>query len=404
MSPTFSVSVLNYDSSLKEFGMISCSSRSLDDSLANLTQACDFTHILMHFRKGELKEYLVSGITKHDFIRRMRAALEITPASVPIDANVVSAPQAVHGSNTPPDTEVAAPMDARIKAVLEERKLRLEKEKSEHDLKVKKHTEVAGQSGPKGEDARKYALAQSKRLTEAREERARVLQRIKEDKEHRREKDALRKEQLRASSMIQNEMAATASPTSPLQMKSPRSSQCAIQVRLFDGSTIRSSFGSGQTLRTHVRAWIDEHHDGDIPYTFRQVLTPSPNRFIGDSEEDQSLEDVGLCPSATLILIEVKAFAPAYNNGAAGLVKGGIAAGYGIVSSSINLFSGIVGGFLPVSSNQQPAERVLRSTPDARRPARDNTPDEQQEYYNGNSVSWPLLSAGQMVKASCHNW
>ena len=101
-----------------------------------------------------------------------------------------------------------------------------------------------------------------------------------------------------------------------------KSKVCAVQVRLLDGSTIRSRFPSDQTLRTHVRAWVDEQRsDGDVPYTFKQILAPKPNRAITISEEDESLQSLGLTPSATLVMVPVQGSIAAYGNGGAGLLS-----------------------------------------------------------------------------------
>jgi hypothetical protein len=111
-------------------------------------------------------------------------------------------------------------------------------------------------------------------------------------------------------------------------------SDCTLQVRLFDATTIRSRFSSQNTLRKDVRQWIDgQRGDGDIPYTFKPVLTPHPNRIITISEEEESLQSLSLIPSATLILVPVKDYTSAYEGSPTSYISRGISAGVGLGSS-----------------------------------------------------------------------
>lgn len=328
-------------------------------------------------------------------MRRTKEAIEMT-----ISASSMSTtqPESSASSFAPADSQgvsLPAPTNPRIQAFLDERKIRMEREKKEHDAKVKaeraaahaaRETELAKDAplDPRKEANRKYAAAQSERQKELRKERERILRRVEDDKVARREREALRKEQARATAMIEDETSAVASPMFSKQPGATRSAQCNLQVRLFDGSMIRSRFPSNQTLRNDVRAWVDEQRgDEDIPYTFKQVLTPMPNRTIGDSEEDGSLQDIGFCPSATLILVEVKDFTPAYQGGATGLVRSGVATGYGLVSSGVGLVTSALGGLFGGATAPPAAERTPTSNT---RSVRNQTSTEGQEFYNGNSV------------------
>ena len=167
-----------------------------------------------------------------------------------------------------------------------------------------------------------------------------------------------------------------------------------MQVRLFDGSTIRSRFSAQKTLRKDVRQWIDgQRADGDTPYTFKQVLTPHPNRTITISEEEESLQSLGLNPSATLILVPVKDYTSAYEGGPTSYISRGISAGVGLVSSSINMVTGTLGSLLGGSaapevevesenhSSQTSAAANVRTFREHGR-----SPEEHQ-LYNGNTVS-----------------
>lgn len=83
---------------------------------------------------------------------------------------------------------------------------------------------------------------------------------------------------------------------------------CALQVRLTDGSTIRSRFSAEKDTVREVREWV-EATVAESPtvkkgtYTFKILLTPQPSRRIEQAEERKTLGELGLAPSSTLILV-----------------------------------------------------------------------------------------------------
>lgn len=97
---------------------------------------------------------------------------------------------------------------------------------------------------------------------------------------------------------------------------SQRPTQAHIKVRLFDGSSAHETFPASATLAGEVRRWVNkqlvDYEDYQkwkkkaprgFAYQFRVILSPLPNVIVEDSEELVSLEDLGLCPSATLVLV-----------------------------------------------------------------------------------------------------
>jgi hypothetical protein len=244
-----------------------------------------------------------------------------------------------------------------------------------------------------------YALMQKKRQQEARDERARILQRVENDKVERRKREAERKAEAKAKE--EGEPTSDKAGTSrPKPSTSSQSKECAIQIRLFDGSTIRSRFPSSGTLRGDVRPWIDERQAENAPYTFKHVLTPLPNKDISISDEEQSLQSQGLTPSATLILVPVQGYVSAYEDGGnTGILPKTVSTGYGLVSSGVGMISSLLGSFLGGSSTSSPQ---LESPPDAARMApparsvnmrtvRDQNRRDENQFYNGNSVSSPIV-------------
>lgn len=254
-----------------------------------------------------------------------------------------------------------------------------------------------------------YAQQQRKRQQDAKLERDRILRQIEHDKAERKEKEFQRK----ASANAQAEGNDGAGGLVDQQLSSemncgPRSSdakECAIQVRLFDGGTTRHKFPSEKTLRTDVRAWVDrERSDGDLPYTFKQILAPLPNRTFSISEEEESLQSLGLAPSATLVIVPIQGYTTAYG-GNQGILSRGAAAGYNVVSVGAGLVTGAFGTVLGLgqatAQGEEPTNR--ESTTQIEAPGSEHrgaasginirTLRDQQEnqedhhFYNGNQVS-----------------
>ena len=377
--------------------------------------------LIIQSRNGDLKEYIASGVTKEEFSRRLGVVFEI---SAPSDTSSHNTPPTT-AAQEPPTTQLpqangiptaALPSPAGSPAVEEmliQRAARLKIEKREKDAaeKAKRIDEAKARkvalkeespvSSQKSADM-KYALMQKKRQQEARAERERILKRVEDDKAERREREIQRKAQAKAKEDAEEGKAESASPSS---IRVPPSinkfTQCAVQVRLFDGSTIRSRFPSDGSLRADVRPWIDKQQIEDAPYTFKLVLTPLSNKNISISDEEHSLHSQGLIPSATLILIPVEGYTSAYKDGASrGIISRVASSGYGLVSSGVGLVSGILGTFIGGGRGgavaPAPLESPANSPPTDPNPAinvrtlRDHYPDDQQ-FYNGNAVSFAIL-------------
>lgn len=345
-------------------------------------------------RNGELKEYIVSGVTKEDFVKRLSLALGGAASQPPTSTNAQPTIQpSSSSSNSTPTQQSAA-----IQTMLAERRAKLEIHKKEQEAAEKAKREAASAArkeaaaadpNSKAGNERNYANIQKKRQQDAREERARILKRVEDDKTERREREAERKAQTAAAKEAEKKL----EESTALKSTSQRSkSECALQVRLFDGTTIRSRFPVAGSLRRDVRPWIDEHQEGDAPYTFKLVLTPLPNKNVETSEEEQSLVALGLTPSATLILLPVTDFASAYEG------KGVLGRGYGLVSSGLGAVGGLLGSVLgsgaaaPAPAQAQESGNTTAG-PSSANSAKVRTLRDQEEkkddrqFYNGNAVS-----------------
>ncbi|ROW10310.1 hypothetical protein VMCG_02123 [Cytospora schulzeri] len=309
-------------------------------------------------KNGELKEYISAGTSRDEFVRRVggafqaqtqaQAATEVPSSSPSPNTQAPGQVAPAQSSNTSSASGQQHQQQshstsrnsngAREQA---DRKAREETEKRRREKgKMKEEAQEQGQQGQDPEkakqtDAKKKAAQQlAERQRQAREERARVLKRIEDDKAERKARDEARKAERRAAAENAEDITAAAgqpAPSSKMMTTTTRGQhdQCAIQVRLFDGSTIRTRFPAQATLATDVRKWIDEvRADGKEPYTFKVILTPLPNRTVDPAtEEDKTLAELGLAPSSTLVLAPVGRYSssssssPAYPSINAGLTN-----------------------------------------------------------------------------------
>lgn len=370
------------------------------------------------------------------------------------------------GLSTEPSAEPEDARSSEVQNLLKERSARLEAHKKDQDAKEKadraakakaRREAMEGTAGPEASKKSadmKYALMQKKRQQEAREERARILKRVEDDKAERREREALRKAQAKAKEGVVDQGSSSILKSSSSKSLSV---ECALQIRLFDGATIRSRFPSsgclradvryaleqkslpsplssrthlfsehssmapesrlseGLTLTSGTRPWIDKQQDSmDVPYTFKHVLTPHPNKNISISEEEQSLESLELTPSATLILVPVKGYTSAYEASDAGLVSRGLSAGFGFVSSGVGIVAGALGGLLGGgAASANPANPATPSDETQDNPTPSTTPainvrtlrdqerrPEDHQFYNGNAVSSQQTSKSSSLTPS----
>ena len=365
-----------------------------------------------------------------------------------VDAESASSPvPETSTTNAPPQNPVLdqGPSETRqlsaVESLLQERRRRLdvdkkakeETEKAERKAKSEARKESVSKApeSVKAEQAT-YAQEQRRRQQEAKVARERILREIEHDKAERKEKEERRKalaqaeadglldevtvpEKTKVSKPNLSDAKATENP----QDTAPTSKPCAIQVRLFDGSTIRNRFPTSQTLKD-IRDWVDSEKSDDIPYTFKQILTPLPNRPLTISEESESLSELGFFPSATLVTIPIQGYTAAYSEAGSGILSKGVSAGYNTVATGVGMLSGALGTFLGIGqATTQPAPPA-EEAPQANNPERAHTtggasinvrtlrdqrdPKTDHQLYNGNQVRSlrvrPLHSVGSLTLRS----
>ncbi|OHE95841.1 UBX domain-containing protein [Colletotrichum orchidophilum] len=403
------------------------------------------TPTVVVIKNGDLKEYIVAGTSKDEFVRRVTTAFRgaqgqpattsPTPATPPAPAaqptdnlydetpyNPPRAAAAPVNTETQPARPGTSPSSsprgpatptqeednaATLRAVLAERGARLEAQRLESEKKAKAARAAAAEkaesdSSKQAEQTRSHKEALKKARQEAADEKARILRKIEDDRAERRAKAAERaalREQASSPKLGEVAAALTRSESSSLAPSSSSASgMTALQVRLLDGCTIRSRFPSGKTLGGEVRKWIEsERTDGGSgePFRFKVVLAPRPSRLIDDTEEGKSLAELGLSPSSTLVLAPVGAHVGAYEGsssfGSAALTFLLLPLTFlqwlwGLVSG---VFSGL--GARQEAAEEQGAEPVTVREQRKGKFSQFANPDDQRgdhQLYNGNSLNF----------------
>ncbi|KAI1463669.1 uncharacterized protein F4812DRAFT_237451 [Daldinia caldariorum] len=407
-------------------------------------------------QNGTLKEYIQGGTAREDLIRRVAAILSTTsttqaqqpaatPASQPspappaptstrnhvtddlydnYDIPARSSPAPAESSREGQDLLAARRLEAEKKAKeAKEAEAKEAKAKAEREAKAQERRRASenneGQSSSSSRPERSYAEEVRQQKIRAAEDRKRILKRIEDDKRERREREAKEK-QARLLLSSTNDAEASSSQTPPIALPRRQASSssggeyCNLQVRLLDGSTIRSRFKSDASLGSEVRKWIDEDRtDGDAPYTFRIVLTPLPNKAVEPPEESQSLLSLGLAPSATLVLVPAKyssafpfAFARASDNfvwRSLSYILGFVGSGYGLLSGLLGELAGLLTGRGAAAPEEVPLQNLAagRAAGSSRIRGFDSSAEERRrdaQLYNGNSVSFFWLVKRSWVR------
>lgn len=181
--------------------------------------------------------------------------------------------------------------------------------------------------------------------------------------------------------------------------------QYRLQVRLFDGSSVRSSFAPSQTISRDVRPWLDQQMTENRPYNLKHILTPLPNRTLTIADEEQTLQAfLNLGATANLVMVPIHTYTEAYSGAGSSLPVRAASAAYDMATSAVGSAAGYMGTFLgfgqttpaTTESSSSAASTESRSQA-AGRPAASRGPnirtlaDQRREQgdsqlYNGNQV------------------
>ncbi|GAM43774.1 hypothetical protein TCE0_060f18859 [Talaromyces pinophilus] len=386
-------------------------------------------------RNGMLQEYLVAGTAKDAFQTRLRTAIATSTAPVELSLPVTSSdtthavepqapslaviqepaqPQAPVVPTTPQPQPQSQPQEESVRIppvpqtptsqppqstaeISSRESIRAGKRPETHETRETPEQQKALQE-EKQRRALQTKLQREQR--EQKEERERIRNQIRKDQEARKQRAAEEK----ANSSAANSSGGARAKKQPLQYR--------LQIRLFDGSSVRNSFPPSATIRKDVRPWLEsQRSDGAEPYNLKHILTPLPNRTISVAEEERTLEELEMGPTASLVMVPVPSYIEAYApTGVVNSLPGRVvSSGYGLVSGVVGGVAGMVGGFLGYgsasnranattsnSNNQQTAAPTTASTTRTRssgginiRTIHDQRNErDQNEFYNGNALNF----------------
>ncbi|KAF2488984.1 hypothetical protein BU16DRAFT_220499 [Lophium mytilinum] len=410
------------------------------------------TLVVIH--NGQLREHLTggSGITKEEFTARLRAVLspqeEKTTAGSQVEpaTSMSSVPSTPNPTSQAPQPTASAPNTTTnptaVTSLLADRAARLEKDKlakeaAEATARAAARTKAKGKAKALDDEivgaststksAQLSAAAQArKRKEDEKSELRRIQALIANDKAERK----ARGEERKKAAEEQRRLAAGEAPTEGVDSTDASSAQgrdsgkgkatrratgaVHLNIRLFDGGTIRESFPHDATLQT-VREWIDQElvatESKHPPYTFKHLLPPSPSRSLSASDEAAELTDIDLAPSATLVLVPVTGYTEAYTGSSGGGVLGSVVGGAkGVIGSAFGVVGGVLGyvtGYgaqAPASSSAPRGDEEGRATGETRGAGAGDgrvrtLADQRQEggaerverdrqFYNGNQTNF----------------
>ncbi|KAJ5766507.1 uncharacterized protein N7511_004123 [Penicillium nucicola] len=337
-------------------------------------------------KNGTLKEYMGPEVSKEDFRSRLLAALgdESAPSPVP-QAQVNAAPTASASASSSPVTPVP---QAQVPPTASPTRS-TPKQSSEAAIKKRIMSTTLSK----------------KHATPANSESNKVIKDTKDQANSPEKKDKGKAPaSQKPTSKSVGENASTGEPPEP-KPAVPRGppTQYRLQVRLFDGSSVRSSFKPTQSIRNDVRPWLDQQMEGDSrPYNLKHILNPLPSETLSVTQESQTLQNLGIGSTANLVMVPVSTYTEAYS-AAGSLPVRGISAVYNLASSAASTATGLVGSFLGYGA-AAPANDTAPSTSSS--PAPGSNPrtrntglnirtlrDQQNEQgnsqlYNGNQLNF----------------
>lgn len=387
---------------------------------------------------GAVVEKLEASLTESETLLRLRKALQSagspktwqevqqTPSSKETDAKPGAAsPTASENKNLTTSTTTSAsssrqptaPVQSQPSAaekLAKQKADRLAQAESRHQEADAQIRAIATGTGNQKLDAKEvgrnevraaWIKQQSKRKQEQAIERDRILKQIESDRQERRARSAINKENVIASEpLVRSEQSKSNGTAGRF---------CNIQIRLPDGESIRGRFEASDTLSGAVRAWISDAARADTiknkTYTLKLLRPPRPSKAITAAEEQETLAQLDMLPSATLVAIEqnLKQVQP-------GSILGKLQAFlYAFYLSIINTVCYILGIGNSGSSGQESRDTAQdlqdnpntslgkgtgidggsssikhRTTNLAQSRARDMSESEHTEFYNGNSSAF----------------
>lgn len=355
-----------------------------------------------------LREYIVPDISKEDFRSRLQAAFDDSKPASQVDAP--QAPQTGAGENVATGATASASLAATSTPAAPSRPQPEAKPASNETQAHREDTRAVDnvrepKKTPKQE---KSSQSVSQTTPKQKEEERKTSQ----PKQPEKRKAVQERKGTPTVSASHNKKTDDAEPR-PRPKPGPPT-QYRLQVRLFDGSSIRSSFAPSQTISRDVRPWINQQTVESHPYNLKHILTPLPNRTLTIVDEEQTLQELNLGATANLVMVPIQSYSEAYAGLGPSIPVRAASTAYDIASNAVGTATGFIGSWLGYGQTA-PATAATAGSPTgpagrgqtAGRPAASQNSnirtlaDQRREQgdsqlYNGNQVCL-MHSAGLII-------
>ncbi|CAO3633508.1 unnamed protein product [Mucor fragilis] len=353
--------------------------------------------ILYFIKQGTIRDFGIETLTSQEIADKINTVNQIStvPASAPVaPATPVPAPQSstndtthvadtTSASNTntvrkaEQDDEINTKKAEMQKQLEQVRKERAEREKEDaKDREIKRRQEAKmlqeAQQSRVDKENKIYFEKIKKERQEDEAHRKRVREQIARD---RAEKIAQRNAEKQRQNSTFTTLPTDEGASSSSLNDDSRHAYSNLNIRQLDGSNIRHQFEAASTL-SEVRNWIKENRTEDAKKPYK-LSSQFPTRLFTDADDDTTLKELNLCPSATIIMKPLKAGSSSArsvirgnNAGITGNIYSAFDLTYGFVIALINLLTGLLATLfptngmshtdVPASQHQQPLIRNMR--------------------------------------------
>ncbi|KAL4821079.1 hypothetical protein BDW67DRAFT_77231 [Aspergillus spinulosporus] len=347
-------------------------------------------------RNGMLRDYIVPDISKEGFRSRVMAAIADSKPQTQTVASLTpqqSTQRAQEISSSA--ARVAEPVSTAPRPAFDATQTSMTRGQSSQNVST-------SSSGDKANDTSLSSRSKMYSATVPRKQEEHGMpQSSNKAQETIQQKDTKGKAPIPLS---KNEKSAAAALAPHLTTTPVPPSQYRLQVRLFDGSSVRSTFSPLHTIRSDVRPWLDNQLEERRPYNLKLIMTPLPNKTLTIAEEDLALRELISGSTATFVMVPIKTYTEAYSDSGSLPVRA-VSSAYGLVTSAVGGAVGYIGSFIGYSPNTasssqsaSPQSRESQTSADAtRRPRQwganirtlgDQLDGQDSQFYNGNQLNF----------------
>ncbi|CEP12960.1 hypothetical protein [Parasitella parasitica] len=392
--------------------------------------------ILYFIKQGTIRDFGVETLTSQEIIDKINAVNQIStvpaPQSLPVSTTVAAteaapatpAPAAepsTENTNVTPTTSSTHSADSsknvqqhdERKEEMQKRLERVRKERAEREQQEAKERETKRRQDAKMlQDAQQLRIDKEnkvyyEKIRKERQEdeahRKRVREQIARDRAEKIAQRNAEKQRQSSESPIITQQAATAAAenSSSSSLKSKSHMYSNLNIRQLDGSNIRHQFEAICTL-SQVRDWIKENRTESAKKPYK-LSSQFPTRLFTDTDNDTTLKDLNLCPSATIIMkplgagsssSSIRSISSGNRTGLTRHVVSAFDLVYGFIVTLINLLTGALATLFPsngmahtdVSASQQ-QQPLIRNMRGGQRLGGENITAESSSFTSSSSVA-----------------